>query len=109
MKIGKIIGCAAAGALLLSAIPYRVRKDKETGTMEVRSLLWCLKKTPGEDKNHFVFAMPACAMDGDQDTAEKAAENVTEEAAADAESEEIAEDAAEESADAVEEQEDTQE
>ena len=39
MKVGKIIGRVALGALALSAIPYQFKKDEETGAVEVRSLL----------------------------------------------------------------------
>ena len=63
MKIGKFIGRAVLGALVLSAIPYQFKKDKETGTLEIRSLLWGLRKTPGEDKDHYSFAIPASGLD----------------------------------------------
>ncbi len=66
MKVGKIIGRAALGALVLSAIPYQFKKDEETGTFEVRSLLWGWKKTPrgeGEEKDHYSFAIPASGLD----------------------------------------------
>lgn len=61
MKVGKIIGRVALGALALSVVPYQVKKDEETGSIVVRSLLWALKKTPhgeGEDKDHYTFAIP---------------------------------------------------
>ena len=61
MKVGKIIGRVALGALALSVVPYQFKKDEETGSIEVRSLLWALKKTPhgeGEDKDHYTFAIP---------------------------------------------------
>ena len=65
MKIGKIFGGIAVGALLVSLIPYRVQKDEETGAMEIRSLLWVLKKTPrkeGEEKDHYAFALPPSGL-----------------------------------------------
>lgn len=62
MKLGKIIGVTAAGALLLSFIPYQVRKDGETGAVEVRSLLWGVKKTPGREKDRYTFAIPGAAL-----------------------------------------------
>ena len=45
MKIGKIICCAALGALALSAIPYQFKNDEETGAVEIRSLLWGWRRT----------------------------------------------------------------
>lgn len=65
-KIIRLLGHAALGALLLSAVPYRVVRDEETGTVEVRSLLWALRKTPrteGETKDHFAFAIPPSGLD----------------------------------------------
>ena len=82
MKIGKTICCVALGALVLSAIPYQFKKDEETGTLDVRSLLWGLKKTPGED--HFSFAIPASGLDEDR---EKEDEALTKEALTDEASE----------------------
>ncbi len=64
--IRKLIGRTVLGALLLSAIPYRFIRDEETGTVEIRSLLWALRKTPGaegENKDHFAFAMPPSGLD----------------------------------------------
>ena len=63
MKIGKTIRRIALGALVLSAIPYQFKKDEETGTLVVRSLLWGLRRTPGED--YFSFAIPASGLDED--------------------------------------------
>ena len=65
MKVGKIIGRVALGALALSAIPYQFKKDEETGAVEVRSLLWAWRKTPrgeGEEKDHYAFAMPPSGL-----------------------------------------------
>lgn len=65
-KIFRLLGRAALGALLLSAVPYRFVRDEETGTVEVRSLLWALRKTPrteGETKDHFAFAIPPSGLD----------------------------------------------
>ena len=50
MKLGKIIGCAALGALVLAAIPYKFKKDEETGVREIRSLLWAWRKTACETR-----------------------------------------------------------
>jgi len=52
-KLGKIIGGVALGALAASLIPYRFRKDKETGEFELGALLWGLKKTPGEEQDTY--------------------------------------------------------
>lgn len=65
MNIIKILGRAALGALVLSAIPYQFKRDEETGSFEVRSLLWGVKKDPpaeGEDKAHVSFAIPASGL-----------------------------------------------
>ena len=66
MKIGKFVGCATLGALVLSLIPYRFKADEETGTVEIRSLLWGFKKVPGgegEDRDLCTFAVPASGLD----------------------------------------------
>lgn len=79
MKVGKIIGRVALGALALSVVPYQFKKDEETGSIEVRSLLWALKKTPhgeGEDKDHYTFAIPPSGI---KYTAPEEAEESTEE------------------------------
>lgn len=52
-KLGKIIGGVAIGALAAGLIPYRFRKDKETGEFELGALLWGLKKTPGEEQDTY--------------------------------------------------------
>lgn len=76
MKLGKIIGGTAVGALLLSVIPYQVRKDKETGAVEVRSLLWGIKKTPGGENDRYTFTIPGSGLN---EEAEKEAEAPSEE------------------------------
>ena len=66
MKIGKIICCAAIGALALSAIPYQFKNDEETGAVEIRSLLWGWRRTPdgdGEGKDSITFAIPVSGLD----------------------------------------------
>ena len=66
MKLGKIIGLAIAGGLAASLIPYCCRREEETGTTEIRSLLWGLKKIPhkeGETKDHYAFAIPPAGLD----------------------------------------------
>ena len=65
-RTGKLMLRAALGALILSAVPYSIRKDEEAGTVEIRSLLWGLKKkrrAEGEEKDHYAFAIPASALD----------------------------------------------
>lgn len=77
-KLSKIIGRICAGAFAASLIPYSVKRDKDTGTCEVRSLLWGLRVTPGEDKNHYTFAIPPSGLnytpDAEAETAAEAAE-----------------------------------
>ena len=65
MKAGKIIARICLGAVAVSLIPYRFKRDKEAHTMEVRSLLFGVKKTPGEDKDHYTFAIPSSGLDED--------------------------------------------
>ena len=60
-----ILGIILA-AFLVSLIPYRFRKDEETGAVEIRSLLWAWRKTPrreGETRDHYAFAMPPSGLD----------------------------------------------
>ena len=75
MKAGKIIGKLCLGALAVSLIPYRFKMDKEARTMELRSLLWGVKKFPGEDKDHYAFAIPPSGLDQDFRTALDAEED----------------------------------
>lgn len=63
MNIAKYIGKIALGALGVSLIPFLVKRDREAGTVEVRSLLWGVKKFPGKDKDHYDFAIPPSALD----------------------------------------------
>jgi len=77
MKIAKFIGKIALGALVVSAIPYQFKKDIDTGAFEIRSLLWGVRKIPradGEEKDHFVFTIPASALDS-EDLDEEATED----------------------------------
>ena len=62
MKIGKIVGKIALGALAASLIPYQFRRDEETGTCELRSLLWDVKKTPNGEKNSYTLSIPGPAL-----------------------------------------------
>ena len=84
MNVGKIIGRAVLGALVMSVVPYQLRKDEETGAVEVRSLLWGWKKTPraeGEEKDRYIFAIPASGLDcADETEAETPAEEAGAEA-----------------------------
>ena len=83
MKHRSFIRGIVLGVLLASVIPYSVKKDKETGTVEVRSLLWGVKKTPrkeGEDRDTYAIAIPSSGLDyadaQTDDTEEEAAETV---------------------------------
>jgi len=60
---GKFIGGFCLGALVASAIPYSVKQDEETGALEIRSLLWALRRTPGEEKDSIAFAIPPSGLD----------------------------------------------
>ena len=65
-ELGKTVRRFALGAFLVSLIPYRFRKDEETGTVEIRSLLWAWRKTPrgeGETGDRYAFAMPPSVLD----------------------------------------------
>ena len=46
-------------ALVAGLIPYRFRRDKETDDLEIRSLLWGVKKFTADGKQHLAFAMPS--------------------------------------------------
>ncbi len=84
MKLRKAIGRAALGAFAVSVIPYRVKKDEGTGTLEIRSLLWGVRKTPakeGEKKDRYEIAIPGSGLDL---AAAKEAETAGEETAAEA-------------------------
>lgn len=59
-KLGKIVGGVALGALAAGLIPYRFRKDKETGEFELGALLWGLKKTPGEEQDTYTVELLPC-------------------------------------------------
>ncbi len=66
MKTGKIIACVAIGAFVLSAVPYRVDRDEETGACYVQSLLWAWRKTPSKKEGKdfdYAFAMPPSGLD----------------------------------------------
>lgn len=63
---GKFIGGVIVGALAASAIPYSIRRDEETGALEIRSLLWAYRKTPGEGKDNIAFAIPPSGLDSMQ-------------------------------------------
>ena len=81
MKIKSLIRCAALGALMISAIPYQIKKDKETGGVYARSLLWAWKKVPrgeGEEKDSYFFSIPASALDDVARTAADASESAPE-------------------------------
>ena len=39
MKVGKIIGRVALGALALSVVPYQFKKDEETGSEGARKVI----------------------------------------------------------------------
>ena len=68
MKKSFIAGMAF-GAFLVSVTPYNVQTDEETGVVEIRSLLWALRKTPpkeGEEKGGYAFAIPPSGLDDEE-------------------------------------------
>ena len=68
MKLGKLIGRAALGAFVLSIIPYKIVYDKEAKNLELRSLLWGVRKTPGEEKDNYTFAIPGSGLEPEEKT-----------------------------------------
>lgn len=56
-KLGKFIGKLTLSALAASAVPYLFQKDKDTGSFEVRSLLWAVKKTPGRERDKYTIEL----------------------------------------------------
>lgn len=48
-KFWKVLGLTALAAAL---VPYRVRRDDETGQQTVEALLWQVTRGPGEDQTH---------------------------------------------------------
>ena len=48
-------------------IPYRFKKDAETNALEVRSLLWGVRKTPCEGKDQWAFAIPPSGLDMEEE------------------------------------------
>ena len=81
MKYGSFIGGLVVGALAASSIPYEIKRDEENGIVEMRSLLWAWKKTPGEDKNHYAFAIPPSGLNMQPEATEPEAEEIAEELA----------------------------
>ena len=53
----KKLGKAVAFALAAGMIPFRFRKDSETGSFEVRSLLWSVKKTAGKEQDNYTVEL----------------------------------------------------
>ena len=56
-KLGKFIGKLTLGALAASVVPYRFQMDKATGSFEVGSLLWAVKKTPGRERDKYTIEL----------------------------------------------------
>ena len=69
-KLPKLLGSLGAAALAAGMTPYRVQSDKETGAFEVSSLLWSLKKIPGEEKDRYVFELLPLVGDKEKPAAE---------------------------------------
>ena len=56
-KLGKLIGRVCLGAAAASVLPYRFQMDKDTGSFEVGSLLWAVKKTPGRERDKYTIEL----------------------------------------------------
>lgn len=54
-NLGKIIGAVTLGALAASVIPYRFKRDEDTGAYELGALLWSLKKAPGKEEDTYTL------------------------------------------------------
>ena len=72
-KLGKFIGKLTLGALAASVVPYRFRMDKDTGSFEVGSLLWAVKKTPGTEQDKYTIELLPL-IGAKEEAAEEAAE-----------------------------------
>ena len=59
----RFIGRFCLYLLAFSMIPYRFKKDAETDALEVRSLLWGVRKTPAGGKDQWAFAIPPSGLD----------------------------------------------
>lgn len=64
----RFIGRFCLNLLVFSMIPYRFKKDAETDALEVRSLLWGVRKTPCEGKDRWAFAIPPSGLDMEEET-----------------------------------------
>lgn len=104
-SLTKIIGTVTLGALTVSLLPHRFKKDKETGAFELGAVLWSLKKTPGEERDTYtVELLPFLnkGEDADEDFGEEFFEEPFEAPAAEEIADKVAE-AAEVAAEAAEE------
>ena len=63
----RFIGRFCLNLLVFSMIPYRFKKDAETDALEVRSLLWGVRKTPVGGKDQWAFAIPPSGLDMEAD------------------------------------------
>ena len=89
-KIGKIIGRLCVGTLAAGLLPYRFQKTGEEGGFEAESLLWSLKKVPGEGRDNYVLTLlpligkekKQAKAEQDKEPAAPAEEDFTEEPAA---------------------------
>ena len=63
----RFIGRFCLYLLACSMIPYRFKKDAETDALEVRSLLWGVRKTPVGGKDQWAFAIPPSGLDMEAD------------------------------------------
>ncbi len=73
-KLGRIIGKLTLGALAASVVPYRFQMDKDTGSFEVGSLLWAVKKTPGRERDKYTIEFLPLFGAKEEPTEEESAE-----------------------------------
>ena len=96
-KLARAIGTLTLGAFAASLLPYRFKRDKETGGYEIGALLWALKKTPGEEQDTYSLELLPL-LGGNEKSDEAEEEDLFDIPVA----EEIADEAAEAVEDAVE-------
>ena len=82
-KLTKILGTIGVAALAAGLTPYCFQKDDETGDIEVKALLWSLKKSVGEESDEYTLELlPFLGGIGKTAQEPAAEESVTEEPAA---------------------------
>ena len=57
MKKSISIGRICVGALAAALIPYHIGLGRKDGSIELDSLLWSMKKVPGEKRDNYIFEL----------------------------------------------------